>query len=259
VAPNKTPTVASIERAFTIIEQLAHSRKDMSISEVSHQLQLPKSTTHTIMVTLEKRGYLKRNEETGKYNLGLRLFSLGSIVLSKLELRMRCLPYLREVMEKTRLTSHLAILGQDEAVYIEKVEAPGMIKIDTWVGRRMDVNCTGVGKALIAYLSEDQLAALIRQKGLPRHNAKTITTIERLKQDLKKVRARGYSIDDEEDELGVRCIGAPIFNHQSEVVASISIAGAISQITYDNLPEMGQILKDTARRISNDLGFEALI
>ncbi|MCS6806830.1 MAG: IclR family transcriptional regulator, partial [Blastocatellia bacterium] len=117
-------------------------------------------------------------------------------------------------MEQTKLTTHLAILEQGEAVYVEKVEAPGLVKIDTWVGRRMDINCTGVGKALIAYLPEEQLHELIKHRGLPRHNHKTITSPDKLIQDLQKVRARGYSLDDEEDELGVRCIGAPVFNHQ---------------------------------------------
>ncbi|MCS6803658.1 MAG: IclR family transcriptional regulator, partial [Blastocatellia bacterium] len=87
------------------------------------------------------------------------------------------------------------------------------------------------------------------------HNHKTITSPDKLIQDLQKVRARGYSLDDEEDELGVRCIGAPVFNHQGEVIAAISIAGTTSQITYDNIPELGRLVKETARKISTCLGF----
>src|SRR4029453_1696182 len=252
----KTPTVPSIERALTIVERLAHSKREMGVSEISQKLKIPKSTTHTIVLTLEKMGYLRKNVASGKYNLGLKLFGLGSIVLARLQFREQALRPLKQLMEKTRLTTHLAILEQDEAVYIEKVEAPGMVKIDTWVGRRMDLHCTGVGKALLAFLDEKSLPELLRPRGLPRHNAKTITSFAKLKQDLEEVRARGYSIDDEEDELGVRCIGAPVFNHRRELVGAISIAGAKSQINEENINALGAMLRETAGDISARLGFE---
>lgn len=255
MASLKTQSVPALDRALTILEVLAESKKGLSLSQLTRSLGWPKSSTHCLLLTLERRGYLHRNEQTGQYMFGLKLFGLANIALSGIELREQAAPFLQALMERTRLTVHMAILERDEAVLIDKVEPPGLFKLATWIGKRMDVHCTGVGKALIAYLPEEELDRLIKEHGLPRHNENTIVSPRRLKEALARIRQLGYSVDDEEDELGLRCIGAPIFNREGQVIASISVAGTTAQIHLENLGKSAQQVKQTALAISRQLGF----
>jgi DNA-binding IclR family transcriptional regulator len=164
------------------MELLANSRNGLPLADLARQMGLPKSSVHCLLLTLERRGYLHRNQRTNRYLFGLKLFSLANMALSGLELRERAAPFLHKLAEKTRLTVHLAILEQNEAVLIDKVEPLGAFKVATWLGKRMDVHCTALGKALIAYLPEEELGRLIRERGLPRHNDNSIVSPKKLKE-----------------------------------------------------------------------------
>lgn len=251
----KTPTVPALERGLALLELLATSKSGLTLPELTRRLELPKSSTHCLLVTLERLGYLRRNEKTGRYLFGLKLFSLANLALSGLDLREQAAPYLRALMERTRFTVHMAILEQGEAVLVEKVEAPGLLKLASWVGKRMEVHCTGLGKALLAHLPEAELDRLIREHGLPRYNENTIRSARRLKENLTLARQQGYTLDDEEEELGFRCLGAPLRDHTGSVVAAISVAGTTAQITPENLPALAREVKKTAAAISLALGF----
>ena len=199
----KTPSVPALERALEILELLAVSRSGVALPEISTQLHLPRSSVHCLLITLERRGYLHRNERTNRYLFGSKLFSLANMALNGLELHELAAPFLHELMERTRMTVHMAILERHEAVLIDKVEPPGTFKLATWLGKRMDVHCTGVGKAMIAYLPDEELVKLAREHGLPRHNDNTIGSLRKLRDELVKTRRLGYSTDDEEDEIWV--------------------------------------------------------
>ncbi|MCS6817435.1 MAG: IclR family transcriptional regulator [Blastocatellia bacterium] len=255
MAAVKTQSVPAVERALTLLEVLAESKRGYTLSELARLLRLPRSSTHCLLLTLERRGYLHRNEQTGRYMFGLKLLGLANKALSRIELRERAAPYLQALMQQTGLTVHLAILDRGEAVLVEKVEPPGLLRLATWIGKRMDIHCTGVGKALLAYLPEEEIERLIRERGLPRHNENTIASPKRLREELARIRAQGYSLDDEEDEVGLRCLGAPIFDHTGRVVASISVAGTIAQITRENMVALAEAVKRTAATISQQLGF----
>jgi DNA-binding IclR family transcriptional regulator len=252
---SKTQSVPALERALTILEMLAKSKRGLAISELVRNLQLPKSTAHTILITLERRGYLHRNEQTHRYLFGLKFFSLANMVLSANELRDQAAPMLRSLMGACGLTVHLAILDQRDVVLVDKVDPPGLIKLATWIGKRMDPHCTGVGKALIAYLPESELDLLIAEHRLPRHNEETIVSVRKLKAQLTEIRRLGYALDDEEDEVGLRCIGCPVFDGAGKVVAAVSVSGTISQITAENLSALVHKVKRTASWISQHLGF----
>lgn len=255
MASLKTPSVPAVERALSILELLASSRIGLPLADLARQMGLPKSSVHCLLLTLERRGYLHRNARTNRYLFGFRLFTLANMALSGLELRERAAPFLHELARKTSLTTHLAILEQNEAVLIDKVEPPGTLKLATWLGKRMEVHCTGVGKALIAFLPEPEVDRLIRDHGLPRHNDNTIVSPRRLKQELARVRALGFSTDDEEDEIGNRCIGAPVFDGAGQIAAAISLSGPVSQITADNSPLLADELLRTAGALSRSLGY----
>jgi DNA-binding IclR family transcriptional regulator len=252
----KTKSVPSVERALTIFEMLAASEKGLTLSDVARNLELPRSSTHYIMLTLQRRGYVLRNGERGRYRFTSRFFSLANTTLSGLSLRVQSRPYLRALMEKTGLTVHMALLEQNELVIIEKIEPPVPFQLATWVGKRMAMHCTGAGKALLAYVPEPILDQVIRH-GLIRYNDNTIVSPRKLKEELAQVRKRGYAVDDEEETIGLRCVGAPVLGATESAVATISIAGTTDQITPENLTPMAEVLTQTACALSQHLVYDA--
>lgn len=247
--------VPAIDRVLTIFEVLSQSRKGLSISEVSRTITAPKSSTHRILTTLEQRGYLQKNTITGKYRFGLRLISLSKDALESLELREEARPFLTLLMRKTGLTVHMSVLEVSEAVIIEKIEAHGLFRVATWVGKRMDVHCTATGKALLWSMDDEQLDKLIKSRSFAKHNHKTIVSLSKLKHELARCRQLGYSVSDEENELGFRCVGAPIFDCHQAVVASVSVTGISPHITMTRIPSLGKLVQQTALDISTQLGY----
>jgi len=246
-------SVPSVSRALNILELLAHSQRGLTLSDISRRLGLPKSSTHVLIRTLEGAGYLKSSKISGRFCFGLKLVSLSNMALENLDLREQARPFLQDLMVRTGLTVHLAILEGAEAVIIEKVEAPGMLRLATWVGKRLDANSSGVGKALLAFGGEENPSQRF-SRPMARYNKNTISSPERLARELRKVRELGYSFEDEEGEIGFRCIGAPIFDSGNRAIAAISIAGTTSQIPNDRLARFADLVKCTAGHISARLG-----
>ncbi len=248
-------SVPSLDRALAVLELLAQSRSGFSISEISRRLKLPKSSVHLLIGTLERRGYLQKNTLSGKYSFGLKLVSLSRTALEGLDLREQAKPLLQALMRRTSLTVHMAVLERNEAVIVEKIECPGLLRLATWIGRRLDVNCSGVGKALIAFLPAEEFDRQFKDKVFCRNNENTIVSVSRLKRELERIRALGYSFEDEEGEIGFRCIGAPVFDFTNKVVAAISVAGTTAQIPTNQVSELATIVKHTAAQISFQLGY----
>jgi len=253
----KEYSVPAIERALSVLQCLGESKRGFSISEIGRRLKIPKSSAHLILTTLGRRGFLQRNTQTGRYHLGLQLVSLSRSALENLDLREEAKPFLRSLMQESGFTVHMAVLERDEAVIIEKVEAPGLVRLASWIGRRLDVNCTGVGKVLLAFFPEDELDHLLRTKEFARHNSRTIISKHALRRELKRVKQLGYALDNEEDEPGVRCIGAPVFDENGKAVAAISVAGTTSQIGIDRVSNLARQVKRAAGSISVRLGYLA--
>jgi DNA-binding IclR family transcriptional regulator len=251
-ASDASPAVA-VERALNILEAAANRRDGMTNSEISRKLDIPKSSASYILRTLERRGYLRREAETGRYRLGLKILSLGGDAQANLDIADVALPFMRMLSEKIRMTVHLAVLDQGEAVYIEKVEAPGFFKVNTWVGRRMFLHSTSVGKCLLAWLAKDDVETIVKQQGLKKRTPKTITSITKLLADLEHVKQSGYAVDDEENSLGARCLGAPIFDGAGNVTAALGASGTLTQMDEDSMPRIIDALKETARRVSRQL------
>jgi DNA-binding IclR family transcriptional regulator len=253
VAGTDSSPATAVERALNILENVAHRRDGLTNSEISRKLAIPKSSASYILRTLERRGYLRRDASSGRYRLGLKILSLGGDAQSDLDIAVVALPFMRPLVERVHLTAHLAVLDQGEAVYIERVEAPGFFKVNTWVGRRMFLHSTSVGKALLAWLPKQDVEAIVRQHGMKKRTPKTITTMTRLLADLEHVRTHGYAVDDEENSLGARCLGAPIFDAMGNVVAALGVSGTLTQVDEENLPKFVEALKETTRRISRQL------
>lgn len=248
-------SVPSIERALSVLQCLGQSKRGFSISEIGRRLKIPKSSAHLILTTLERRGFLQKNTQTGRYHFGLQLVSLSRSAIENLDLREEAKPFLHSLMEESGLTVHLAVLERDEAVIVEKVEAPGLVRLASWIGRRLDVNCTGVGKALIAFLPDEELDYLLKTKDFARHNNRTLVSKSALRKELTLVRQLGYALDNEEDEPGLCCLGAPVFGHNGRAVAAISVAGTASQIRSERVPLLARQVMRAARGISTRLGY----
>jgi DNA-binding IclR family transcriptional regulator len=247
-----SPAVA-VERALNILEAAAQRRDGLTNAEISRKLGIPKSSASYILRTLEKRSYLRREAETGRYRLGLKILSLGGDAQANLDIADVALQFMRVLGEKIRMTVHLAVLDQAEAVYIEKVEAPGFFKVNTWVGRRMFLHSTSVGKCLLAWLPKHDIENIVKQQGLKKRTPKTITSITRLIAELEHVKQSGYAVDDEENSLGARCLGAPIFDTMGNVTAALGASGTLTQTDEASMPRIIEALKETARRISRQM------
>ena len=243
----------AVERALNILEAVVGRREGLTNSEISRRLDIPKSSASYILRALTHRGYLRRDAETGRYRLGLKILSLGRDAQANIDVTEIAQPFMRALVERTRLTSHLAVLDQGEAVYVEKVEAPGFFKVNTWVGKRMFVHSTSVGKVLLAGRRDDEVENLLRERGLKKRTPKTITTVARLMAELQTVRSKGYAIDDEENSLGARCLAAPISDALGNVVAALGVSGTLTQMEEEALPRIAETLKEAARRISKQL------
>lgn len=254
MAAIKTQTVPALDRALSIMEMLAQSRAGLTLPELVEQSRLPRSSVHYLLVTLERRGYICRNERTSRYLFGTKLLSLANHALGRLHLRQLAGPYLQDLVTRTQLTAHLGILEQGQAVVIAKCEPLHDRRVTTWVGRRMDVHCTALGKALVAYLPDGILQRIVREHGLLRHNENTIHTHRRLKEEVHRVAAMGYALDDEEEELGSRCVGVPLLGPDRRPVGALSLAGTTAEISLNNVTELAAALRQTASLIGEALG-----
>ncbi len=244
-----SPHVTSVERALAILEFLDGARRGWNISEISRKLKIPKSSTHVLVLTLERQGYLKREPGSREYTLGLKLYGLGRGLMNNLALPKKALPAMEWLSERTGLTVHLAVLEMDQAIYIQKVEAPGLIRFDTYVGKRTNLHCTAVGKALLAYTTWQRQQRFLSRGSFARHTKNSITTAAALRQELQRIRERGYAIDDEEEELQIRCIAAPVLNHVGELVAAVGITGTVGQVPEESVDRLGRLTMRAASRI----------
>ena len=243
----KTRTVPALYNAFSILDLLTNSRAGLTLPDIVEQSNLAKSSVHYLLVTLERCGYVRRSDRTGRYMLGVKLFSMANSALGSLSLRQRTAAYLAGLKMRTGLTVHMAILEHSEAVLVARQETQHGARLASWIGKRMDMHCTAIGKAMIAYLPEAEVDAIIRKHGLARHNENTISTPRRLHEELERVVKMGYALDNEEDELGVRCIGVPIFGPDGRPIAAISVAGATHEVTLEDLPRFSGELRRTAK------------
>lgn len=246
---SKSPHVTSVERALAILGFLDGARRGWNISEISRKLKIPKSSTHVLVLTLERQGYLKREPGSREYTLGLKLYGLGRGLMDNLALPSKALPAMEWLSERTGLTVHLAVLEMDQAMYIQKVEAPGLIRFDTYVGKRTNLHCTAVGKTLLAYTTWQRQQRFLSRGSLARYTKNSITTVAALRQELQRIRGRGYAIDDQEEELQIRCIAAPVLNCVGELVAAVGITGTTGQVLKEDIERFARLTLQAASRV----------
>lgn len=251
--------VPALERALTVLESLGQSRRGYSVSELSRRLSLPKSSVHLIVRTLERRGYLLKDPASGRYRVSLKLMGLGQAALDRIELREDARQALAALGQHTGLTVHLGVLERSEIVIIERVEPTARVRVFTWVGRRMSPTSTAIGKALLAFLPREVFRDQIHAEQISGRTDRSIATLPELERALEHVRTAGYAVDDEEDEAGVRCVGAPILNRAGYAVGALSVAGTTMQVPAERIPALAEAVRAAAREIETHLdGAEAV-
>lgn len=248
--------VQSVDRAISILEALAKEKNGCGVTELSNATGLHKTTVFRLLSTLMSRGYVEKDLNSDHYRLGIRILLLGSAILDRMDLRNVAKPYIQALANKTKEVVHIAILDEGEAVYIDKEESTDhSIRMYSQIGKRGPLHCTGVGKILLAWLSDAEVEKIIEQKGMFRYTKNTITNLQQLKEELASIRERGYGFDELEHEEGIRCVAAPIYDQSGKVIAAISLTGPIIYVTQYRMPELTEEILKTAREISYQLGY----
>jgi DNA-binding IclR family transcriptional regulator len=253
--------VQTIERVSLILDTVGQNSKGMTIRDLSASLNLPKGTIHRILSSLSYFGYIRQDPETKVYFLGLKLMDLNTRLSNQLDFRKVAEPVLRDLVERTKQTAHLVILDRDEVVYVDKIETQeqaGGLKMASLIGARNPLHSSAVGKVLLSFLPDEALEDILQKKGLPRRTANTMTNPDTFRKHLKIVRSQGFAIDDEENEQGIRCLGAPVFDGKGRAVAAISVSGSVFQMTKKFVQDVIKAeVMTAAAEISRRLGFQS--
>lgn len=252
-------TVKSVDKACQLIEMVSDHPDGVGITELATQAGMYKSTVHRLLTTLMKRGYIEQEEATGKYKLGYTLLDMGMKLLSSIDLRREALSFLQQLAVESNEVVHLAILDQGEIVYVEKVESQNTIRMHSRVGKRVPVHATGLGKAILAFLPVSETISIIDRYGLPALTEHTITDRATFLKSLEDTRGNGYAIDVEENQLGISCVAAPIWDNNQRVVAACSVSGPSVRITADRMKELMPLVTRTGFQVSERLGYRGYL
>jgi IclR family acetate operon transcriptional repressor len=249
-----TGHVQSLTRGLSILDALAKSAAGLTLTDVAQRVELPPSTTHRLLSTLEKMGYVHQAGDLGLWFIGLQAFRVGTTFLENRDFVADSHAYMHRLMEQAGETVNLAILDGTDAVFVAQVQCHEMMRTLVKLGSRVPLHASGVGKALFAALPDAQVDAILKVKGLPRITENTIVAVETMWAALRVIRQRGYSFDDEEHARSTRCVGAAIFDEHAEPLGAISIAGPSSRMPDERIRHLGPVVAHIAEELTRHLG-----
>ena len=239
--------VPAVNRTADLLELLAFSSVGLTLSDICRKIHIPKSSAHNLVYTLLMRGFLLRNLDGRTYSLGSRLTALTDAGDAERQVQLATRPTLREIALKVGLPGLASVLKGAEACFVEVANPK---RDGPWVGRHIDSHCTSQGKALLAYLPDTELDLLFKGRSLGRFTPKTICSLPLLKQDLARIRAKGFAINDEEHVVGIRGIAAPVFDHVGHAIAAVGVSGSITELPKDRFPFISHLLLSGSLEIS---------
>jgi DNA-binding IclR family transcriptional regulator len=247
-------TVDAAAKALELLNVFSFKERRLSLSELATRTGIPRATAFRLLSTLEQSGFIAKIG--GEYHLGIKCLVLGNVVAADLDVREKAHPHLVALRDSTRETTHVAVLHRWQVVYLERVPSPQPVGfMQSRAGAILPAYCTALGKTLLAYRPESDIADWLAGERLAALTPHTITSKKRLLEELRLTRERGYGLDEQEHEIGVRCVAAPIRNHSGEVIAAISVAGPEYRMPE---PMAGSLIVAhicaTARAISRELG-----
>ena len=246
--------IQSLEKAIDILFAFAQERPYLTIEEISSIAGLPQSTCYRFINTMKDRGLIELDPNIGKYKLGVRLMKLESVIQASLDITKIALPFMQELNLISGETAQLMILSNDQAVCVERVESFGVLRVMPYKGSAIGLHAGASGKAIMAFLSNEEQDRIIKEKGLKKYSQNTITDPERLKIDLRKIRNLGYAISNQEIYTGVNAVAAPIFNHSNRARSSIGLAGPSERFSQKKIDQVVNQILTAAQKITDQLG-----
>ncbi|OGN88847.1 MAG: hypothetical protein A2Y88_03620 [Chloroflexi bacterium RBG_13_48_10] len=250
-------SVRAVERALDILLCFTMERTTLSLTEITEHVGMHKSTIHRLLATLESKRFITRNKATGMYQLGFLFFELASIMLKDLDIQQWALPYLQQLSLQCGEMVDLAILDNGHVVYLQVVESTQRVKIAAAAGEQLPVYCTATGKAFLAYLPEKQVRQILAQ-GMKKYTENTLISPDDLFKNLHQTRERGFAISEQEYEKDINAVAAPIMDSNDCPIAVIAIVGPSYRMSHDHMLELGQLIKETAETIAQEVGVAAL-
>ena len=249
-----TGQVQSLTRALRIMNTLAESAHGLTLSDLAHTVSLPTSTAHRLLTTLQNERYVRFDTERSVWLIGVQAFQVGSVYARSRDLVSIARPYMRRLMEQSGETVNLAIIDRSEVIFLAQVECQKMMRAISGPGGRAPLHCSGNGKAILAWMETREIKDLLSNAKLTRETQHTITSVSALSTSLPEIRERGYSVDDEEYAVGLRCVASAIFDEHSRPLAGISVSGPTARMTEKRLPVLGRNVNAIADEITAELG-----
>lgn len=250
--------VQSVDRTLSILALMSDYNEGLGITEISERVELHKSTVHRLLGTLIYKGYVVQDHQTNKYRLTFKIFELGNKIIEDKDILKASKFYTEDLMKEFNEVVHLVIRDDNDILYIDKVEAKNTIQMASKIGRRSPLYSTSVGKSILAYLDEEEVMEIWENSDIKKFTDNTIIDYDIFKKELDKIRLQGYAEDDEENEPGVRCVGAPVFNFHGKVEGAISISGPTMRVTKEKVDEIAREIKKCASLISKELGYRGV-
>jgi IclR family acetate operon transcriptional repressor len=251
--PAENSPVQSLDRALRILAIIANG-DGLSLSEVASASGLAASTAYRMLTTMESHGMVEFDRTDQLWSIGVETYRMGSAFLRRRKLVDRARIVMQGLMEKTGETANLGVAEDDCVVFVSQVETHQAIRAFFRPGTRSSFHASGIGKAILAHLPGERVAAIVRNEGLEAYTPKTLADVPALARDLDQIRRRGFSVDDEERHPGMRCIAAPVFNEFGEPVAGVSISGPTVRVTLERVAEIGPLVRDAATEVTRMIG-----
>ncbi|MFC3207940.1 HTH-type transcriptional regulator BhcR [Aquamicrobium soli] len=251
--PADAGTVQSLDRGLRILAIVAEGT-GLSLSEVAEASGLPASTAYRMLTTLESHGLVEFDKADQLWSIGVEAYRMGSAFLRRRKLVDRARTVMQELMETTGETANLGVAEDDCVVFVSQVETHQAIRAFFRPGTRTAFHASGIGKAVLAHLDSERVEAIIRRAGLEAYTEKTLSNLPALRDDLAAIKARGWSVDDEERNLGMRCVAAAIFNEFGEPIGGVSVSGPTVRVTSQRLALIGPTVREAAAQVTAMIG-----
>ena len=244
----------SLTRGLNLLERLAETGHGTSLTDLAQQVGLAPSTTHRLLNTLEQLEFVRQDPMLGLWHIGVKTFSIGNAFLEQRDMIEQSRPFMHKLMESTGETVNMAVREGFDAVFVAQIECHEMMRMIVKLGGRAPLHASGVGKALLASMSDADVTAFLHKRGLPRFTDNTLGTPSELRQALTAIQKNGYAVDNEEHAVGLCCVAATIHDENAEALAALSISGPKARVTEQRIQELGVQISQTADAITRLLG-----
>ncbi len=254
LSTDKRGSVQSVDRALHILEILAEDEEGYRLTDLSDRCGLPPSTVHRLLTTMAERRFVQYDNSDGLWHVGRQSYTVGATFVRRRNYVAHTLPFLRRLRDQTRETVNLAVADSGQIIILTQIESREIVRAITRPGGRATITSSSLGKAILAHYANDEISEIIRKFGMPLVTPNSIIRSSDLRDELKRVRAQGYALDNEEAAIGLRCVAAAIYDDTGEPIAAISASGPTARISSERQASLGPIVAEVAAQITDALG-----